>query len=158
MERLLGLFGAHRRRDVGGDATVAAEAAVRVEHGPAARGHVDRRSIGGRSPVDEAAKRLVCFERRDVSAPLLGLLRDVGGEIPSHRPDPAGGIDAERGELLGDPRERVVRASLPDPIRGRLGVVAESLLALPQRLHRASLSGAQGSDKECCECKHDRPR
>src|SRR5207245_6479273 len=100
----------------------------------ATRRNVDHRSVDARGPVDEAAKRLVCFERRAMQAPLLGLLLDVGGEVPPRHSDPAGGIDAKRGALLRDPGERVIRASLPEPIRGRLGVVAEALFTLPQRL------------------------
>src|SRR2546428_6686685 len=69
-----------------------------------------------------------------MQAPLLGLLLDVGGEVPPLHADPAGGIDADRGVLLRDPGERMVRASLPEPIRSRLRVIAEALLTLPQRL------------------------
>jgi len=81
----------NRRRDVGGDTTVTEEAAGRVKQGPATRRNVDHRSIGGRGPVDEAVKRLVCFERRDMQTPLLGILRDVGGEGPPRDADPADG-------------------------------------------------------------------
>src|SRR5439155_20050748 len=132
MERFLGLVRANRRRDVAADTAVAEEATVRVKHGLATRGDVDYRSVGARGPVDEAAKRLVCFERRDMQAPLLGLLLDVGGEVPPRHADP--GRDAERGELVRDAGERVVLASLPEPIRGGRGVIAEAVFSPPQRL------------------------
>src|SRR5207245_7111685 len=121
-------------RDVAANAAVAKEAGIRVKRGLAARGDVAHRSAGACGPVEEAAKRLVSFDRRDMQAPLLGLLLDVGGEVPPRPADSGGGIHAARGELLRDPRERMVRASLPEPIRGRLGVIAEALFTRPQRL------------------------
>jgi len=129
--------------------------------------NVDLRSVGARAPVDEATKRLVCFERRDMQAPLLGLVLDVGGEVPSLRADHGvspgnlfleNGIDAERGDLFRDLGERVVRSRLPEPRLRRVGVIAEALFTLPQRLRCALLSRGQGSDKEGGERKDDQAR
>src|SRR5713226_1744878 len=70
------------------------------------------------------------LQRREMKAPLLGLLFDIGSEIPPPCTDPNLAFET----MHGQPGERVVRASLPEPIRGRLRVVAEALLTLPQRL------------------------
>src|SRR5713101_5912621 len=70
------------------------------------------------------------LQRREMKAPLLGLLFDIGSEIPPPCTDPNLAFET----MHGQPGERVIRASLPEPIRGRLRVIAEALFTLPQRL------------------------
>ena len=69
-----------------------------------------------------------------MQAPLLRLLVDVGGEVPSRQAHPERGDDADSRELLRQMRETMVGSGFPQPIGGRLGIIAEALLALSKRI------------------------
>src|SRR5258706_13506424 len=124
---------ATRRGYVGGGAPITEETSLLIKIGFAAYGNVEHRTVPAGGPVPEVVKWLVRLEGRDVTAPLLRLLLEVGGEIPSRRADPERGVDANSGELLGSPDETAVRPGVPEPIGSRVGVGATALLALSER-------------------------
>jgi hypothetical protein len=84
-QRALGLLGPDLGCDIGGYAAVAQERSVHVEHGLAAHGDIERRSVRACNPVPEVAKGLVRFERGEMSAPLLRLVFTICGELPTSR-------------------------------------------------------------------------
>src|SRR6266566_6109287 len=127
MQFFLGLFCANRLGYVAGDAAVTEETSFSIKNGLAAHGNVPHRAIRPRGPVLEVAKWRVLLEVGKVKAPLLRLLPEVGGECPWHKTDLGGDGPA----FLGDTAETVVRTGFPKPVGGRLGVIAEALLAFP---------------------------
>jgi hypothetical protein len=76
-KRFLGLLASDLGRDVAAGAAITDEAAIAVEKGLATDFNGDRRSVWPNDPVDKAAERLVCFMSGDMSAPFLGIFRDV---------------------------------------------------------------------------------
>src|SRR5262249_16495191 len=62
---------------------------------------------------------------------MFRLRRDIGGDIPAVLPDQHARITTKAG-LLRDIGKGMVRASGPEPVRRRLGIVAEPLFALPE--------------------------
>src|SRR6478672_12022995 len=91
---------AHRRSYVPAYPPVTEETSLRIKQGLAARGNVDFGTVTAGGSVSEVAKWLVRGEVRNVTAPLFWLLLEVESEIPSRRPYPAGGQDADGVKLL----------------------------------------------------------
>src|SRR5260221_11514379 len=87
---------ANRRGCVGGGAPITEETSLRIKNGFAAYGNVEHRAAPAGGPVPEVVKWLVRLEGRDVTAPLLRPLLEVGGEIPSRRAAAERGVVAYR--------------------------------------------------------------
>src|SRR5260370_16974909 len=117
LQCFLCMLRANRRGYVGGGAPITEETSLRIKNGFAAYGNVEHRAVPAGGPVPEVVKWLVRLEGRDVTAPLLRLLLEVGGEIPSRRADPERGGDANSAELLGWPHETGSLPALPQPIQ-----------------------------------------
>jgi len=79
------------------------------------------------------SRRLVPGERRDVTAPFLGIVLEVGRQLPSRPAKTESLANTRGGKLVGYEGETVVRPALPEPIGRHLGVIAEALLALSKR-------------------------
>jgi hypothetical protein len=84
---------------VGGDAPITEETSLRIKNRFTACDNVEHRAVPAGGPVPEVLKWRVRLEGRDVTAPLLRLLLEVGGEIPSRRADWERGADANGGEF-----------------------------------------------------------
>ena len=115
--------------DVPGNAAVAGEPARGIQHGLAADGHEAKRTVDASDLVDEVAERLAALQGGHVLAPMFRLRREIGGDIPAALPDQHAPINTKAG-LLRDIGKGMVRASGPEPVRRRLGIVAEPLFAL----------------------------
>src|SRR5262249_27739497 len=117
--------------DVQGDAAVAGKPALSIKHWLAADGQEAKRTVDASDLVDEIAERLAALQGCHVLAPFFRLRREVGGDIPAALPDRR----AKRtlpDDLLREIGEVMFRAGRPEPIRRRLGIVAEPLFALPE--------------------------
>src|SRR5262245_39973835 len=62
---------------------------------------------------------------------MLRLGREVGGDIPAALADQLAPVDT-KADPLREISEVMFRAGRPEPIRRRLGIVAEALFALPK--------------------------
>src|SRR5262249_946103 len=125
------LFGPLALGDVPGNSAVAGKPALSIKHGLAADGHVAKRTVVASDRVDEVMERLAAFQGGHVLAPMFRLRRDIGGDIPAALPDQYVPIRAKAG-LLREIGEGMVRTGGPEPVRRRLGIVAEPLFALPE--------------------------
>src|SRR5207253_3952490 len=124
-----GLLGPLALGDVPGNAAVAGKPARGIQHRLAADGHKAKRTVDALDLVDEVAERLAALHSGHVLAPMFRLRREIGGDIPAAPPDQRAPINTKAG-LRRDIGKGMVRASGPEPVRRRLGIVAEPLFAL----------------------------
>src|ERR1700687_4209877 len=76
----------------------------------------------------------MCIEHRPMKPPFFGLRFGVSCKIPAGHVNSARGPDANRIEVLRYAGDPVVRSGLPEPVGGRFGVIAKTLLALAKCL------------------------
>src|SRR4051794_23849063 len=88
----------------------------------------------GGAPVARAFA--VPLQHGHMLTPFLRLGLAVGRHVEAAFADPRRPIHAEVAQLLRDMGEHVVGPGLPKPLGGRLGVIAEALLGVPQGLFR----------------------
>src|SRR5262249_8465363 len=91
-----------------------------------------RTTLGIDAPVFEIPEWLMPLQRGDVLAPFLRLRFKIRRTKAATLPADRVAVDAEGVELAQDIGRIVIRAGFPEPVRRRLGVVAEPLLTLEQ--------------------------
>src|SRR5258705_1288720 len=68
--------------------------------------------------------------------PFFGFRFDIVREVPASQASQARGRDANGVEMIRYAGDPVVRSCLPEPVGGRLGVIAKALLTFAKRLLR----------------------
>ena len=129
------LIRAGARGDVLGDAAVALEALLRVEHGLAARADVARIALRIDALVDEVGEGLSRLEQGPVRLPASVVAEGHGAALPARGPEEfarvAPGLLEHR---AADQGEAVVFVLLPVPLRRELEVAAEALVDQPKSI------------------------
>src|SRR4029450_4061814 len=115
----------------------------------AADAHEATRTVDASGLVDEVAERLAALQGCHVLAPMFRLRREVGGDIPAALPHQLAPFNP-KAALLREIGEVMFRAGRPEPIRRRLGIVAEPLFALPEVIVGALQALTHG-----LECRDD---